>query len=136
MAKLCAGRPWIGQNLLTYLINSDTELAESLLDEGIITVNSLCAALVGQRGEMFEAIAPLAHERGADPDDLAAAATVTVGWSRSDLADCEQTLQYFNQLAEHCSPALREIAQAGIHQQEQRLQHLQHYDHRRRVCGE
>jgi hypothetical protein len=70
LAALCAGRSWIGQSLLTYLIDSDAALAKHLLDEGIITVKDLCEALLGQRGEMFEAIAPLAHERGADPDDL------------------------------------------------------------------
>jgi hypothetical protein len=136
LATLCAGRSWMGHSLLTYLIDSDATLAKHLLDEGAISVKDLCEALLGQRGETFEAIAPLAHERGADPYDLAAAAAVTVGWSRSELSDCEETLQYFKQLADSDRPALRKIAQAGIRQQKKRLQQLQQEHHHRRVRGE
>jgi hypothetical protein len=46
-------------------------------NDGTITASNLGEALLGQRGEMFEVIAPLAYEHGADPGDLAGAATVT-----------------------------------------------------------
>jgi hypothetical protein len=136
LAEIVAGRPWIGDNPLTYVIDADAELAQTLLDEEIITVDQLCQALAGQRGEAFEAIAPLAYERGADPDDLAAAVVITAGWSRSHLADCEEALQYLRRLAEGDNLALREIAQAGIRHQEKRLQQLREADRRRRVRGE
>jgi hypothetical protein len=136
LAKLCAGRPRIGQSLLTYLVNSDTELAESLLDDGVITANDLCEALLGQRGEMFEAIAPLAYAHGADPEHLATAVDSTGGWRFSDSSECEDVLQYLKQLLQQDNLTLREIAQAGIRQQEERLHRIRDHEHRRRVRGE
>jgi hypothetical protein len=118
LATYCAGKPNIGQSLLTYLLGTDPELASSLLDDETTTVENLLPSIQGQRNEVLEQLGPVLLKHGAAAEVVAAAVgELHSGWGE-DWARHEQVLVYFRDLSDRV-PALRPVAETGCVQQEQ-----------------
>jgi hypothetical protein len=116
LARRCAGRPRVGQSMLTYLIGADRELAERLLDEKTITADELLQTIADQRNEVLEQIGPLLLERGVAPQQIAAVASVTYFRTGPESSEHQRTLEYFDGLAKRV-PSLLPVAEAGCAQQ-------------------
>jgi hypothetical protein len=70
--------PSIGENLLTYLVGRDRDLAEELLDDGTVPLDKMTGVVAGQRNEILEEIGPLLLDRGVTPDEIAQLAGLPV----------------------------------------------------------
>jgi hypothetical protein len=134
LARRCARQPRIGQSLLTYLIGPDRELAERLLNEETITVDELLETIADQRNAVLEEIGLLLLERGVAPEQIAEAASVTYSWIGPESSVHQQTLEYFNGLAERV-PALLPVAAAGRAQQAALREDAEIRDRQNRVRG-
>ncbi len=112
-------------------------MATELLNEQLITTTDLLQALVGQRGPMLEALAPVFHTGGVPAADIAAVAAAEVGWGfgGSESEAHQKLLEYFKSLLEHHDPALQTVAEAGVRQQAMQVAAAQAREREARVRG-
>ncbi|MBQ1076694.1 ATP-binding protein [Micromonospora sp. C31] len=134
LARRCAGRPWIGKSLLTYLVGRDQELAERLLDDRTVTLDGLLEVVLGERNQTLEEIGPLLLERGVAPQRIAATAGGLVsGWG-PESAKHQEIFEYFSGLGERV-PALAPVGEAGCIQQATLRERAEARERQERVRG-
>ncbi|WP_410605800.1 hypothetical protein [Amycolatopsis sp. lyj-90] len=126
--------PTIGQSLLTYLIGTDRELAERLIEERAVGIDDVLDVILGQRNAILEQLGPLLLHHGVAPEVIAAHAGVTLSRVGPASTAHGQTIEYFESLAQRV-PALLPIAQAGAAQQAEHQQRAAETERQERLRG-
>ncbi len=116
LARRVGRQPRVGQNLLTHLVGLDRDLAERLLEDQTISTDDLLDAVLGQRNEILERLAPLLLEHEVPPKRIAAAASFPSTFVGEESAMHQQMVDYFDDLATR-RPELIHVASAGRDQQ-------------------
>jgi hypothetical protein len=109
-------------------------LAETLLDEGVLSVDQVLEAISGGEDAVDE-LGPLLLSRGIAPELIARAACPSGdGWGDS-IDEAKRNLDYFKSLARR-APALVHVAAIGVAEQERCLREAEERQKQARLRGE
>lgn len=131
---LALGRVWNGRRLLAHLVGRDVSLAESLLDEGLMSIDHVLGAIGGGEG-VVDHLGPLALRRGVAPALIAEAACPSPDDIWDEVQEANSNLDYYRSLAQRV-PELVDVSAVGIAEQQTRLREAEERQNRARLRGE
>ncbi|MFB9315744.1 ATP-binding protein [Nocardioides plantarum] len=114
-----------GDVLLLNMIGHDPDLAAEMLDEGLLNIDTILAALTGNLNHYAHNLLPVTLAFGAQVEDVVSALTSSRSWEGNESDDLARMIKWFNDAATRI-PAMKPVsAEANKQLERQRAKALE-----------